>query len=863
MPTPTPPTELGRNVIIRPGQLPPDVWSHAPQLQITAADATNVSRLSQLVERLTVAWATRTATVLMVDHDVAFPRDEATTLDPWLLPDDFTFLGERARWLAAVNSYDATDGDPTWPHIRHALTRGARPSHRADVALPDGTHVWLDGGPRSTRPTVPTVHIDQLAGDRPLTVERWAPSSDGLAADQRAAVEADEYACRIISPAGSGKTRVLTARLRHLLDGRGWHPQQVTALAYNNRAAAEMRDRTRDLDANVRTIHSLGYAIVRDAVPDVRMLDERGQRDLLARLAPVRPTANTDVYAPYLDGFSRVRLGLVAPDTIEDATDDVPEFARVLHRYRAELSARDLIDFDEQVHMALRVLLTDPQRRRRWQHSCTHLLVDEAQDLTPAFWLLVRLLAAPQMQVHAVGDDDQTLYAYVGASPKYLVDYPKLFPAAGSHALEVNYRCPPAVVDAAIHLLGRIAPTGRVAKTIRGARSDRDADALTIARVDATDQARYVTDRITGLLDRDVAPGDVAVLCRVNALLLPVQVALSAAGIPHTAPVGPQVLSRTGVAAALAWLRAATAGHTIPGDALAEAAKRSSAKVRGEHLRTLASRTWTERALRQLSKDVGGWDATQLVDFFQQLRDVRVAARVSTATALAAVRDVGGLDATADELDKSVSAGRQSNSHLDELDALTQVADLHPDAATFVDWLSDQLDARADPDGVRLATVHTTKGMEFAHVFVYAANDGIVPHRLVDDMDEERRVFHVAITRGTTSVDVVASKAATSPFAFELRPPSKTDPRPTPDSGRAARRGGAATRRATTPRRPGPTVVASVGDRITASGGISGEIVEISDDGVSIALRSGGRLSVGYGSKVTGSDGRLGTLTAS
>ncbi|MDP9022119.1 MAG: hypothetical protein M3N57_05340, partial [Actinomycetota bacterium] len=280
-------------------------------------------------------------------------------------------------------------------------------------------------------------------------------------------------------------------------------------------------------------------------------------------------------------------------------------------------------------------------------------------------------------------------------------------------------------------------------------------------------------------------------------------------------------------------------------------------------LRTLASRTWTERALRQLSKDVGGWDATQLVDFFQQLRDVRVAARVSTAAALAAVRDVGGLDAAADELDRSVSAARQSNSHLDELDALTQVADLHPDAPTFVDWLGDQLDARVDRDGVRLATVHSTKGMEFAHVFVYAANDGIVPHRLVDDMDEERRVFHVAITRGTTSVDVVASKAATSPFAFELRPPSKTDPRPTPDSGRAARRGGAATRRATTPRRPGPTVVASVGDRITASGGISGEIVEISDDGVSIALRSGGRLSVGYGSKVTGSDGRLGTLTAS
>jgi DNA helicase II / ATP-dependent DNA helicase PcrA len=143
----------------------------------------------------------------------------------------------------------------------------------------------------------------------------------------------------------------------------------------------------------------------------------------------------------------------------------------VFDRYRDELARRRWLDFDEQIYRALELLLARPDLRQRAQRVGTHLLVDEFQDLTPAFLLLVRLVAGPSMQVFAVGDDDQTIYSYAGASPAYLVDFDAWFPGAHHHALEVNYRCPAPVVDAAVALLSH--NRVRVDKTIRAGVPDR------------------------------------------------------------------------------------------------------------------------------------------------------------------------------------------------------------------------------------------------------------------------------------------------------------------------------------------------------------------------------------------------------
>ena len=194
-------------------------------------------------------------------------------------------------------------------------------------------------------------------------------------------------------------------------------------------------------------------------------------RDVRRILEPFVPRGarrlNTDPLAPYVEAISTIRLGLRDPISVEDERGDVPGLAEAFPAFRAELQRRGVIDFDEQVLLGIELLLADGGFRRAQQARHRHLLVDEFQDLTPAHVLLVRLLAAPSFDVFGVGDDDQVIYGHAGASPRFLTDFGRYFPGADEHALEVNYRCPAPVVDAARHLLTRTRV--RVPKTIRAA----------------------------------------------------------------------------------------------------------------------------------------------------------------------------------------------------------------------------------------------------------------------------------------------------------------------------------------------------------------------------------------------------------
>ena len=181
------------------------------------------------------------------------------------------------------------------------------------------------------------------------------------------------------------------------------------------------------------------------------------------------------------------------------------------------------------------------------------MLVDEFQDLTGAYLLLIRLLASPQLDVFGVGDDDQTIYGYAGADPAYLVGYDDLFPGADSHPLEVNYRCPAPVVQAATHLLSY--NDRRINKTITpGPDAVGDPDSLSIERIGDAEIGRAAADQVESWLT-DVDALQIAVLARVNSALLPVHLALAERGIPFSSPVGPGILDRTVVSATLAWMR--------------------------------------------------------------------------------------------------------------------------------------------------------------------------------------------------------------------------------------------------------------------------------------------------------------------
>jgi DNA helicase-2/ATP-dependent DNA helicase PcrA len=471
-----------------------------------------------------------------------------------------------------------------------------------------------------------------------------------------------------------------------------------------------------------------------------------------------------------------------------------------------------------------------------------HVLVDEFQDLTPAHVLMIRLLAAPGLDVYAVGDDDQTIYDHAGADPRFLIDHRRYFPGAGEHALEVNYRCPVAVIDAARHLLSY--NDRRVAKEIRpGPHSDPSPDAVAVRLHPSEGGARELVSVVQGWLTGGADPVDVAVLSRVNSLLLAPHVALAEGGVPLSSNLRPDVLERLGLRAALAYLRIAADPDAVQPSDLVEVYRRPS--------RGLPN--WIDKWLGKCRTVDGVSAAADRIDDekvagkLRQMhgdlhRLVQVARKGTTREVLVAVRDDIGLGSAMTLLD--TSGGGDGSSHLDDLEALLQVADLHPDASTFEVWLRSTFHREADEGGVTLSTVHRVKGREWSHVAVFGVTEGIVPHRLAEDVEEERRVLHVAMTRAGTRLALLGDVARPSPFLSEL---DGSAPRghvvrtaPAPGPGPAAKPRAVAE----------PGVVAARGLQLKVLGGYEGVVTDAETGGARLALDDGRSLYVRYGERV-------------
>ena len=849
------PCQLGRAVIVGRDAPPPAAWAAADRVVI---DDQALADPGQAVGQLHEAWSRRTPVVIELGVDAARFRAPASYLDaPWELSAAFEPWAERLHFLVWANSYDArAEGEPIWWWARKASRLGATEGGGADVLLSDRTEAWIDGGPRTPHEGLVVVHSESVElGSLSLQPAPVAPSAL-LAPDQLGAVGHASGPARIIAPAGSGKTRVLTERCRHLLADRRYEREAVVALAYNKKAQEEMASRLPGLGARIQTINAWGYAILGRATgrrPE--LLDEREVRSIVERLVPSKQRrVNTDPIVPYLDGLSLIRLGLRDPQEVEDSLDDVSGLAAAYEPYREALRKRGAIDFDEQVFGALEALLRDGELRRAVQADHRHVLVDELQDLTPAHVLLVRLAAGPASDVFAVGDDDQSIYGHVGADPRFLIDYASYFPAAAEHALEVNYRCPAAVTVAAGTLLAY--NDVRVPKAIRpGPDVVADAGAFVVQTHAADTGARALVDAVQGWLgERGVEPADVAVLTRVQSLLLAPHVVLADAGVPVDSILDESVLSRLGVRAALAYLRIAVDPDHVSGADLSEVHRRPSRGLpqwATKWLDKCRSVSDVRRAAARIDDAKVGQKLDDLAVDLDRLA-TRAGQGATARDLLTAVRDDVGLGSAMTLLD---STGGASGSHLDDLEALLQVADLHPDAGSFEAWLRRSFHRERVDGGITLSTIHRVKGREWDRVIVFGATEGLMPHRLSRDVEEERRVLHVGITRGRQRVLVLGDRSRRSPFFAEL------DGSAARGQVRAAVAASAAPAAVTARKEPAvrTTVPAEVGQAVKVLGGYEGTVEAIEDAGVRLRLDDGGSFFVRFGERVT-VDGTLLTL---
>ncbi len=742
----------------------------------------------------------------------------------WDLKPGLTMPDEVVRHLLLSNTVDWRDPEqPGFEPLERALGLGAR---LAGVDVPgdvvtEAGPVWCDGGPFNVFPSealgagqvgsggavdargagcagvVPAVN---LAVGSLVELSPASPEAD-LADDQRAAVGHLGGPACIVAPAGSGKTRVLTERARYLVRDLGVDPRAVCLVAFNVRARAEMQERTADLPGlEVRTLNSLALAICNGTGPfarpqqhgRVQVVDERGVRDLLAGMVPRKRRAMTDQLAPWIEALGASRLGLLDPAEVErDFHPDVPDFSVIAPQYADLLDTEGLVDFDQQIVRAIDILMSDPAARAAARRTCGILLVDEFQDLTPAHLLLVRLLAGPRSDVFGVGDDDQTIYGYSGASPEWLIGYQKFFPGAERHELHVNYRCPPDVVDAATNLLSH--NRRRIDKQITAApgrsRTSDSSSSATLNVDSAADGAPVLRRVAESLLEGGARPKDVAVLTRVNSTLLVPQIVLGDMGVASNQPVGRGFLERTGVAAALAWLDIATAPERgLPSRALSDAARRPPRGISPRVIEWIAEQHSTSQIKALAGRIKDERSSKKVAEFADDVEMLRSKAKqadggITTRSLLETVRDEMGLGGS---LDARLDASRRSvdrSAHGDDLRALISVAHLHPDPTEFRQWLanrlSDGFEGEGEASGVQLATVHRVKGREWPHVIVYEASKGLMPHRLAGDLEEERRVFHVAITRCSESVTLICGDPSTD-FQAELT--TRYQPPPEPES---------------------------------------------------------------------------------
>jgi DNA helicase-2/ATP-dependent DNA helicase PcrA len=775
------PDQLGRWVLVAPGQAAPAPWADAPRVQVDGNDG-------DVVEVLHRAWLGRKRAVVEV-LDAPEP-DVVSGEELYNLHPAFDLVGDRLHFLLR-SAVDVRDPNQPrfWP-AELAVAAGASVGTTTDIVLADGTAAWADGGPLQSD----LVDAVTGTGGGSIALVSWVglergdlrPLRNGavdadLAPDQLAAVGHPVGGARVIAPAGSGKTRVLTERARHLLRDRGVPASSVCLVAFNKRAAAEMAERTADLAGlQIRTLNALGYAICRGTGPfltppdggGVSVANERDVRRLLEPLVQLRHRANTDPMAPWIEALGAVRLGMRHPEEVEDDMGgDVDGFATVYPQFMEKLAERQLVDFDAQIWRACELLLAHPDVRAAAQRSCRVLLVDEFQDLTPLHLLFVRLLGGPAFDIFGVGDDDQTIYGYTGASPEWLLDFAEFVPGSGQHPLQVNYRCAPGTITGATNLLSY--NSARIDKAIVAGPGRAEPEGGGLRVIVNDDPTAATVGRVQELVAAGVAPSDIAVLTRVNATLAAVQVALADAGVAVVNAVDDRLLDRTGLRGALRWLRLVSgSGRFQPAD-ISESARRPSRSLSPKVIEWMAEQQ-DINGLNRLARRLKDRDSEKVAGYVADLQRLSRAADRGgdTAALLTVIRDDIGLSSAVDTLD-GAKRNVDRSTHGDDLAALISLARLQPDPASFEPWLRRHLEASgaAEGAGVVLATIHRVKGLEWPHVVVHEATVGLMPHRLSTDREEERRVFHVGITRSSLTTTVVGTAGAESPYLRQLERP--------------------------------------------------------------------------------------------
>ena len=601
---------------------------------------------------------------------------------------------------------------------------------------------------------------------------------------QREAVAATDGPVLVVAGAGSGKTRVLTYRIAHLVRDLGVSPYEILAITFTNKAAGEMKERVEQLVGRVansmwvstfhsacvrilrQEIHRLGYRssfsiyddadstrlitmVIKDLDLDPKRFPPRQMKGAISKAK--NELIDYESYAAQDSGFYHEKV------------------SDVYRLYQQRLVEASAVDFDDILTLTVEILLAFPEVLERWQSRFQYVLVDEYQDTNKAQYMLVQMLAAKHRNVCVVGDSDQSIYAFRGADMRNIMEFEKDYPDARVILLEQNYRSSQTILDAANAVISNNA--SRQPKRLW-----TDAGAgesiVVFEAEDEHEEAAYIAEEIARLRDEGVDLSDVAVFYRTNAQSRVIEELFVRFGVTYQVVGGLKYYDRKEVKDALAYLRAIV----NPDDQVAikrviNTPKRAIGDTSVAHVDRFAESagvTFME-ALRRVGEiDALTPRARNAIAEFVTVMDVLAGRAIDGPEAAleAALNDTGYFDMIRSE--RTIEAmGREEN--LKELlGAAAEFEETGPASTGPEEWnqldgvgklqmflesisLVADLDSVEDTEVVTLMTLHNAKGLEYAAVFLTGLEDGVFPHmRSLGDpkeLEEERRLCYVGLTR--------------------------------------------------------------------------------------------------------------------
>ena len=583
---------------------------------------------------------------------------------------------------------------------------------------------------------------------------------EGLNTEQQRAVEATEGPLLILAGAGSGKTKTLTHRIAHIIAGHKATPYNILAVTFTNKAAREMRERVADLLAEnadnrgfmpyMGTFHGICVRILRrDAehiglAPNFVIFDESDRLAAIKRATKQLMIDEKACPARTLSGLiSSAKNELITPEQYRSTANGPIQKAAadVYPLYQKTLQDNAALDFDDLIGQTVRLLETNDVVRARWQEQFRYIMIDEYQDINSVQYELTKLLVGENQNICAVGDTDQNIYSWRGANIKNMLHFEKDFPNAKVIMLEQNYRSTKNIIEAANNVIKK--NQYRVDKTLFT--ENVDGESIDIYEAyDEVVEAESVAEKIDDLLKGNIDPEEVAVLYRANFQSRVLEEALLGRQIPYQV-LGIKFFERREVKDILSYIKAA-----YNKESLSDIKRIINTPTRG-----IGKVTLTKLFAGNFS-DLPKTMQEKINMFYILLDKIREYTDIHTPSeSIKYVIKESGLE---DELSRGPSDDLERLENMRELVTLATKYD-QMERGLGIEKLLEDASLASDQDtlmhkskGVRLMTVHASKGLEFKYVFITGLEQDLFPHTRMDgkskeDSEEERRLFYVALTR--------------------------------------------------------------------------------------------------------------------